>query len=143
MALAPRTVQNIPELFEAGSDHGFASGFDHARTDEEVLAAELGIAHALGIPLKVVGLGADLFRDFGIAGRDGAERGHELFDFSLVQQALLVELHPGFLLSFVVGVQLARQVPQMLASVVEIDNLHGAGKVLGRPDSKSIRPHRP
>jgi hypothetical protein len=30
-------------LFEAGADDGFASGFDHAGADEQVLAAKLGM----------------------------------------------------------------------------------------------------
>ena len=42
----------------------------------------------------------------------------------------LVDLHPGFLAGFVIGMQPARQVPQVLARVIEIDNLHRAGKML-------------
>ena len=38
----------------------------------------------------------------------------------------LVFLHPGFLLHCVVGVQLARQLPQVLAGVIEIDDLNRA-----------------
>ena len=53
-------------LFEAGTDYGFASGFDDAGADKQVLAAELGVAHALGISLKVVCLDANLLDDFRI-----------------------------------------------------------------------------
>jgi hypothetical protein len=53
-------------LFEAGADHVFAAGLDDARADEQVLAAKLWIAHALGISLKVVGLGANLLQKFGV-----------------------------------------------------------------------------
>ena len=37
--------------------------------------------------------------------------------------------HPGFLLRDIIGVQLARQFPQVLAGVIEIDNLNRARKV--------------
>src|SRR5207245_8227821 len=53
------------------------------------------------------------------------------FDFPLVQQTLLVDLHPSFLLDFLLGIELARHRPQMLASMVEVDNLNGPGKVFG------------
>ena len=60
---------NGPEhagTLEAGTHHGFASGFDHAGAHEEVLLAELGIAHACRIPFEVVGLCADRCRQLGI-----------------------------------------------------------------------------
>src|SRR5437870_12793611 len=56
---------------------------------------------------------------------------HQFFDFPLVQQTLLVDLHPSFLLDFLLGIELARHCPQMLASMVEVDNLNGPGKVFG------------
>jgi len=40
-----------------------------------------------------------------------------------------VSLDPGFLADSVVGVQLTRQVPEMLAGVIEIDDLNRAGEV--------------
>ena len=42
-------------MLEASADDRLISGFDHARTGEQVLAAELGVAHARGVVLKVVG----------------------------------------------------------------------------------------
>ena len=60
---------------------------------------------------------------------EGAEHAHELFDFPLVQQALLVNLDPGLQLRGVMRVELACQLPQMLTSVVKIDNVKGAGKM--------------
>ena len=57
-------------LFEARTDDGFATGFDDAGTNKQVLLAELGIAHALGMGFKVVGFGAQLFRYFGAGGVD-------------------------------------------------------------------------
>jgi hypothetical protein len=56
---------------------------------------------------------------------------NQLFNFPPIQQALLVDLHPGFLCSLVIRVPLARDFPEMLAGVVEIDNLNGARKVQG------------
>jgi hypothetical protein len=55
---------NGPEhtrLFEAGANDGFATCLNHSRTDEEVLTTELGIAHAFGISLEVIGRPADGF----------------------------------------------------------------------------------
>ncbi len=55
---------NGPEhsgLLEAAADHGLAAGFYYSRADKQVLMTELGIAHAVGIVLKVVGLGTDRF----------------------------------------------------------------------------------
>jgi hypothetical protein len=40
-----------------------------------------------------------------------------------------VFFHPGFLLHCIIGVQLARQLPQVLAGVIEIDNLDRAREV--------------
>ena len=77
MAFAPRTVQNtfacVPHagLLETGTDYGLAARLDHTRADEKVLSAKLGVAHALRVPFKVVGLNADLPIHLGIGGRDG------------------------------------------------------------------------
>jgi len=54
---------------------------------------------------------------------------YQFFDFPLVQQTLLVRLHPRFLIRFITGVQLAGYLLEVLASVVEIDNLNGIRKV--------------
>ncbi len=51
---------------ESGTDYGFASGFDDGGADKQVLAAKLGVAHALGIALKIGGLKAKLLDDFGV-----------------------------------------------------------------------------
>jgi tetratricopeptide (TPR) repeat protein len=73
---------------------------------------------------------AKLLSHFGIGRVDGAKRAHQLFDFPLVQQALLVNLHPGFLAALVTGVQFAGDLPEVLARVIEIDNLNRAGEML-------------
>jgi len=97
---------NRPEhsgLFETRTDYGLAPSFDDTRADKEVLTAELGIAHARRVSLKVVGLGANLFGHFGIGGNDGTKREHEFFDFPLVEQATLMDLYPSSLVHFVIG----------------------------------------
>ena len=53
-------------LLEPGTYYGLASGFDDTRADKQVLAAKLGVAHALGVSLKVICLDTKLFDDFGI-----------------------------------------------------------------------------
>lgn len=72
-------------LLEPGADHGLAAGFDDTRANKEVLFTKLGVAHTLGVSLKVVGLSANLFQNFGLSGFSGAQRENELFDFSLVE----------------------------------------------------------
>ena len=68
-----------------------------------MLAAELGVPHARGIPLEVIRLCAELFEDFSMGGSEGAQRTHEFLDLSLVEQAFLVHLHPRFLLRLIMG----------------------------------------
>jgi hypothetical protein len=71
MALAPPTVQNIPDLLrrEAITVLHPAST---TRAHKEVLATKLGISHALRTPLKVVRLGTDFLRHIGVDGCDEA-----------------------------------------------------------------------
>src|ERR1700674_5983500 len=118
-------------LFETRADYCLASSFDHTRANKQMLAAKLGIAHTLCISFEVICLGANLLGHLRIGGFDGPQRANHVFDFPAIQKALLVDLHPGFLLSFVIRVQLARDLPKMLAGVVEIDNLNGVGKMQG------------
>ena len=105
-------------LFEARADHGLAARLDHTGANEEVLAAERGIAHAVCLRLEVIRLDTDLLDDFGVGGMDGAKRAHQLFDLAFVEQATLMELDPSLLVHFVVGKQLASQLPQVLARVI-------------------------
>src|ERR1035438_6319704 len=87
---------NRPEhtgLFEARTDDGLAARFNDAGANKEVLTAELGVTHALGISRKIVCLGTNRFDIFGVGWNDGAEREHQFFDFPLVEQPVLVDLH--------------------------------------------------
>lgn len=129
MALAPRTVQNMPDCLRREPTTALHPGFDNIRADKEMLAAELCVAHAGCIFLKVVGLDTNLLEDFRIGGVDGGQRENQLFDFSLVKESLLVDLHPDFLAPFVVGMQFAGDLPQVLAGVIEIDDLQRARKM--------------
>src|ERR1039457_411156 len=95
-----------------------------------MLRAEFGIAHALGIFLKGVGLNADLLSQLRIGRNDGTKRGHQVFNLPLIQQIVLMGSHPAFLLSLLVGEQLAGQFPEVLAGVIKIDDLNRAGEVL-------------
>ena len=96
-------------LLAAGTDDGFAACFDDAGADEQMLRAEFRVAHALGVFLKVVGLDADLFGQLGIGRIDGTERGHQTFNLPLIQQRVLMDEYPAFLLGLLVGIQLAGQ----------------------------------
>ena len=93
-----------------------------------MLFAELRVTHSLGVVGEVFGLGADLVGHFLVGCFNRPQCGHQLFDLSLVEQALLVVADPGFLTGFIVRMELARQIPKMLAGVVEIDDLSGAGE---------------
>ena len=98
-------------LFEAGADDGFAASLHDPRADEQVLAAELGVAHARGVGLKVVGFGVNLFSQAGIEGSQLAQRENQFLDLAFVQQAFLVDLHPSRLLACIVGIEQARDAP--------------------------------
>src|SRR5271165_6189650 len=95
---------NGPEhagLFQAGANDGLAASLDHTGADEEVLLAELGVAHPLCVPFEIVGLNANLFGHVGIGRPDGTNRVCQLFNLSLVE-TFLVDLHPSFLATVIV-----------------------------------------
>src|ERR1017187_5390558 len=116
---------------ETAADDGFAPGFDDARADKEMLLAKLRVAHALGILLEIFRLDPNLVGDLRTGGFDRPQRNDKFLDLPLVEQSLLMDVHPGFLLYFVVGIQLARHIPQVLASMIQIDDLNCARKMLG------------
>src|SRR5579864_6322424 len=96
-----------PRLFEPRTDYGLAAGFDDTGANKQVLATILGITHALRVPFEVIRLGANLLDHVSILGTERAKRQYQLFDFSLIEEATLVDLDPGFLVHFVIGMQLA------------------------------------
>jgi len=73
-SVGPPNCPELAGLLEAGTDHGFASRFDDARADKQVLATKLGVAHALGISLKATGLDANFLDNFRMGCMDGAMR---------------------------------------------------------------------
>src|SRR6266852_9440830 len=54
-------------LFGTGTNDGFATRFNDARANEEVLLAELGITHPCSVPSKVVGFDADCLPQLWVA----------------------------------------------------------------------------
>ena len=119
-------------LFEAVGDDRLAAGFDHTGANEQVLFAELGVVHASGVGGKVVGVIADLPGQFGIGGMNTTEAGDEFGDLAFVQPAFLMLADPLIAACGVVGKEQARQLPQVLAGVEEVDDLNGSGEVIFR-----------
>ena len=60
--------------------------------------------------------------------------------FPFVQETLMMGPHPGFRLQCLVGVEGARHVPQMLASLIEVDNFDGPREGLGGQIPDPFRP---
>jgi hypothetical protein len=52
-----------------------------------------------------------------------------LFDLTCIESRLLAH-YPAFLPDLIIGVEFASQIPQVLARMIEIDDLNGTGKVL-------------
>jgi hypothetical protein len=49
-------------LFEAGTNHALATGFDDTGADKQVLASDFGVSHAFGVALKVSSLESERCR---------------------------------------------------------------------------------
>lgn len=75
-----------------------------------MLAAELGVAHAIGVFLKVRSFGLKFLPHFRRGGIDGTKKKDQFLDFPLVEFGL-VEQHPLFLAGFVVRMETAGQIP--------------------------------
>ena len=69
-------------LLAAGTDPRLAPGFDDSGAHAQVLAAELGLAHASAVAAKVFGLGPKLFGQFDRRGWDGRK---EVTSFLILQ----------------------------------------------------------
>src|SRR5258706_515158 len=116
-------------LFEAMADDGFAAGLDDAGADEQMLLAELGIVHPSGVGGEVVGVVAKFLGQLSISGLDLAKGSDEFSDLAFIEPTFLMQAYPGVAALSVGRMEQARQVPQMLAGVEQIDDLNGAGKV--------------
>ncbi len=85
------------------ADHCEPARCNHSRADEEILAAELGVAHAVGMALEIGCLDAPLV------------------------ELLLAPAHTVAALFLVQWEQVPTQFPEMLAGVVDVDDLDGVG----------------
>ena len=121
MALAPRIVQNMPDCFRRQPITVLQPASITPEPMNQVLTAELWVAHTLGVALEVVRLGANLFQNFGIGGFGGAQREDQLFDLALVEEPFLVDLDPGLLPGWIVDT-VCGPIPAVL-SVIQIDDL--------------------
>jgi hypothetical protein len=122
MAFGPRTVQNVPDCLRRLSITVLQTRLNHTRTDEQMLATEFGVAHALGVSLEVSGRLADRFREFEDVSREHRQLTsfsifpNQFFDFPVVKFGLMAQ-DPLFLVAILAGVKEAGQVPGMLAVV--------------------------
>jgi hypothetical protein len=115
--------------FQAGTNDGLAAGFDHPGAGEETLCTEGWVAHPVGVALKVVGFVADDLGEFRAFGRERAQNLHQYFDLALIEKVQTAS-HPALAGLLVIGKQLGGELPEMLAGMVEIDDLDGAREVL-------------
>ena len=65
MEFAPLTVQNIPDCLQREPMMVLQPASNDAGADEQVLSAELRIAHPFCVLFEVVGFVTDLFEQFG------------------------------------------------------------------------------
>jgi hypothetical protein len=67
MALAPRTVQNMPDCLRRDPTTVFTCSVDRPGAEEHTLIAELGIVHALSVALETVSFVAENLSQFRLA----------------------------------------------------------------------------
>ena len=127
-------------MLEPRADYGFAASLDHAGPYKQVLGAEFGIAHTLSVAVEVFGFYADGFDQFRVPVglRQFAKRRDQFFDFAVFQPIQLVP-QPALLGDFIGRIQLASQIPKMLAGMIEVDDLNRAGEVLIRNIPNPVR----
>src|ERR1035438_2623843 len=123
---------NGPEhsgAFEPSTDDDLTTGFHDTGTNKQTLCAKGRIAHPLCVAFKVFGFVGDGFGEFVGAGRRIAQDLHQGLNLAALQ-AIETAGDPLSETLAVIRKQLGRQVPQMLASMIEVDDLNGAWKVL-------------
>src|SRR5438132_3647173 len=103
---APDSPEHAGSL-EARSDDALAASFHHAGANEESLAAELWIAHPVGIGCEVFSLCQNLLSQVGMSGdmcsSDLAEASHQRFNAAVIQQVFHGS-HPEFFRRRIMGV---------------------------------------
>lgn len=110
------------------ADDGFATGLDDTRTNEERLVAKVRIAHPMSIALKIVKSTVNRFLSHPISGTEPSERGQDGFDVALIK-LLAAASGPIGGLGGALAVDALCQFGQMLASMIEVNNLDGIVKV--------------
>ena len=128
IALAPDTVQNIPDCFRREPMTVLQPASNHAGADKEVLSPELGIAHTPGISLEAGRFDADCFQHGGAGDFDSPEKRNQLFELPSIEFWLLAH-DPPLLVGSVAGVEHPRHIPKMLARMKQVNDLDCAGKV--------------
>ena len=107
MALAPRTVQNMPGLLEPAQITVLHPSFDHTGPHEKSLLTELGIAHPLFVPFEIVRFGLQGLRQTGV-GASPARAGRPLIFRSCPWSSLFCfTITPTPLGRHIVGIELA------------------------------------
>ena len=119
MALAPRTVQNIPDPLQREPIMVLQPASTTPEPTNRCWRRNSGLQHALGVVGKVLGLLTHRLRQFGVGRVSRVERTDEFLDLPFVEHGL-VNHHPAFLLGRVLGVELASQIPQVSASTIMI-----------------------
>jgi hypothetical protein len=115
-------------LLESGADHRFARGFNDTGTDKQVLSAELGITHSLGVVLEVSRLDA---KDFGERRRgctETSQKQNQLLDPAAIELRLMTQ-YPLLLTRDVAGVDQPGYIPKVLTGMKQIDDLDSTRKV--------------
>src|SRR5258708_12748499 len=103
-------------LFEAAANDGLTPGFDNAGTDEKVLTTKLGITHAVGVFLKVIGLLKDFFGDFGRGRTQRTKEPDQLLDLALIEFGLVAQ-YPFSLMGAFSWEKYASPCPNSLSTV--------------------------
>jgi len=115
-------------LLKALAHEVLASGFYDAGAGRQTLGVEVGVLHARLVFLEVVDFGSGVFGRVGVLGQEASSFFHDRFDVALVQAVpppvfVLVQA-----LEIAVKKELA-QLDQVLAGVVEIDDVDSTGEV--------------
>lgn len=127
MALAPRTVQNMPDCLRRLAIT-VLQALDHTGAHKKVAATERGIAHTFAIAFEIIRLGLKQVSGFRVGSGKGTQLLDERFDFSFVEFVLKFA-GPTLLLGRIGREQLAGENPEVLTGMVKIDDLNGAWKL--------------
>src|SRR6202795_449788 len=111
-----------PGAFETSADDDLATGFHYTGTNKQTLCSKSRVAHPLCIAFKVLGFVVDGFTEFVSGARRIAQGLPQVFNLALLQ-AIETAVDVSVETLAVIGKQLGRQVPQILTSMIEVDDL--------------------